>query len=94
MIIIIAIAVLVLIVLAAFFVGGVGRQVGTITDTEAFSKGCLILKIGRNCAVSPTQIVIKDYKPLGQDTDGSLLQACQNTNNGADDATCKRSCGC
>ena len=99
-IVIIAIVVLVMVVLVAFFIGGSGKQISSISNDDAFGKGCVILSTQYKCeAASDTveaknavlrQIQIKDYHPDGK-TSGTLRDACDKKGLGE---FCWASCGC
>lgn len=93
MIVIVAICVLVLVVVAAFFAGGFGRT-GTITDSEAMGRGCELWKTTKACATGTWDgIKIPNYRPAGEASDQSLKTAC--TRRGYTTETdCKVACGC
>lgn len=74
-IVIIAVAVLVLVVLVGFFVGGAGKQIGSISASEALSRGCVDLVIRYGCVLDDSgagadlgKIQIQNY--------GTLKDAC------------------
>ena len=75
MIVIVAIVVMVMVVLAGFFISGSGKQVNAISDDAAFGKGCVDLGTRFNCAVKTSKqdalagVKISDY--------GNLLNACE-----------------
>lgn len=91
-IVIVAIAVLVLVVLAAFFTGFIGRSFGTINHNDAWTRGCSTAK-AQGCLVSAFTgtttsesalctdsatpcLTITDYDPDGDGRFDSLLTAC------------------
>ena len=101
MIVIIAIAVLVLVVIAAFFIGGAGK-LGTTNDVTAFGEGCQRwVTIG--CGVQAAAINVPGYNPNGiaglAETGDTLATAC--TRMGYDPLgpltnpiSCRARCGC
>ena len=75
-IVIITIAVLVLVVIIAFFVGGAGTQVSRITEQEALSRGCTDLAV-RGCGTELSKIFISGYNGTCDGLSGNTLQvAC------------------
>ena len=66
MIVVIAIAVLVLVVVAAFFAGRIGSGTGDINLEAAFAQGCNNLRSIHNCAVSEISLItVQGYLPQG-----------------------------
>ena len=100
MVVILAVAVLVLVVVAAYFVISAGRGFGAITTEQAWVNGCQKLKQVENCLASAGSIVIKDYNPANKEdlknTGDTLLTACKTkfADSTFADTTCKQSCGC
>ena len=98
MMVIIAIAVLVLVVVGAFFIGGVGK-LGTVDDISAFGQGCQQWK-AVGCSNQANQIFIKGYDPTGTEitstnTAGDTLQtACERLSKLDSASSCKKACGC
>ena len=90
-IVIIAIAILVLTVVAAFFVGGVGPGMQTITLEQAFTKGCDSLVRGNNCDKTKISSIIVTGYPATGDTI-PFNQVC--AQKGYDIDSCARACGC
>ena len=92
-IVIIAIAILVLAVVAAFFTGVLGGGIATISLEQAFTKGCDSLSRGYNCDVSAIsdEIKILNYPTEGQDA--SFSQICRAKLYSTDEA-CAVACGC
>ena len=93
-IIIIAIAVLVLVVLAAFLIGGSGKPAPEVQS--ALGEGCAKLKSAFNCNEDPSSIIIPRYRPAGETTDQTLAVACENLGYAVAPANsqCHRICGC
>ncbi|MFH0836576.1 MAG: hypothetical protein V1870_00440 [Candidatus Aenigmatarchaeota archaeon] len=94
MMVIIAIAVLVLVVIGAFFIGGAGR-LSTIDDLSAFGQGCQQWKaIGCSGDAGGAGITITNYRPTGEATDQSLKLACTRLTKLDISGSCKKACGC
>jgi hypothetical protein len=91
--------VLVLVVIAAFFVGGAGK-LGTTNDASAFGEGCQMIRNG-NCAF--TDYSIDGYRVSG-DAQGKFSDACKAIHPeckvgataayGVKDSCCLKACGC
>ncbi|MBI4163127.1 MAG: hypothetical protein HY513_05575 [Candidatus Aenigmarchaeota archaeon] len=100
-IVIIAIAVLVLTVIAAFFTGALGGGTNAIATEQAFQKGCQLLRTVQACDSGRIEFVtIAGYRASqnGITADATspgvpMLTVC--TLKGASDAsTCAQLCGC
>ena len=88
-IVIIAIVVLVMVVLIAFFVTGSGRQINTINAQEALARGCtdFVVRVGCQNEERMSEISIIGYQ-------GGLEKACRD-NGYADNAVCAQlGCKC
>ncbi len=98
MIVIIAVAVLVLTVIAAFFTGALGQGVNTIAVENAFQKGCQLAKTVYNC--NTNSFPVSGYRPtasnsIQEDPTGSVsFSVICNLKGAADQTTCLRLCGC
>ncbi len=98
LIVILAIAVMILVIVSAWFVGVFTTQQLTAADEDAFRSGCQRLRLDYSCAVSPTTITISGYRPFANSpAEGdTLLTACirKFPENGRDIDACKEKCGC
>ncbi len=97
MIVIIAVAVLVLTVIAAFFTGALSQGVNTIVVENAFQKGCQLAKTVHSCSI--TSFTVSGYrqtvKGIQEDPEGLGVQfdvICGLK--GATGQACLRLCGC
>ncbi|MBI5332748.1 MAG: hypothetical protein HZB65_04190 [Candidatus Aenigmarchaeota archaeon] len=94
MMVIIAIAVLVLVVIGAFFIGGAGK-LSTVDDLTAFGQGCQQWRAtGCSGTVDGSGIIVKNYRPTGESSDQSLKLACERLSKLDSANSCKKACGC
>jgi len=76
-VIIIVLAVIVLLVLASFLMGGVMPTTGSVDDNKAWSIGCGMWQI-RGCSKGDdVNIIITGYDPNGDGKDNNLTTACK-----------------
>jgi hypothetical protein len=100
MIVVIAIAVLVLTVVAAFFVGQTGGGVDTVRFESAFTSACTTWRTAYNCADTNMGLVPVNFKFSGQTQNANMDQMCKykilgSTTTGTYSTTdCQRLCGC
>lgn len=98
LIVILAIAVMILVIVSAWFVGVFTTQQLTAADEDAFRSGCQRLRLDYSCAVSPTEIKIRGYRPYANSlAEGdTLLTACirKFPEVGRDENACKVKCDC
>jgi hypothetical protein len=93
-IVIVAVAILVLAVIAAFFVGALGTNMAGINLEQAFTKGCEALIRAYNCdenKISDGTIKVLGY-PNPEDTDTTFYSLC--LQKGYSASTCAVACGC
>lgn len=87
-IIILALALLVLIVISAFFLGGMNTD--SVNIEKGFSDGCTKLTTAKNCVVAEIPNIITSYKV--NSANKNLHEVCDLK--GMDDADCAKACGC
>ena len=76
MVVIIAVAVIVLLSLAAFFMGGFVHPTAKMSDTDAWNTGCGMWRM-RGCKLADVDdITILGYDPNGDGKDDSVAVAC------------------
>jgi hypothetical protein len=100
MVIIIAISVIVLLALVAYFVLGIGQQQQYMQDATAWNKGCAMIKARGCSSVSGDDIqtmTITMYKPYQNvDREGTIWDACKlhlgYTDASTDAARCVAAC--
>lgn len=94
MIVLIIIAVLVLLVIGAYFAINTGEQFGTVNDVTARETGCAQWR-ATQCSTNPdyTQITIEGYTVGSNDAQGTLADACRETGFTTRDL-CKQACIC
>ena len=78
-IVIIAIGVIVLLAGIAFFMGGFMPAAGSISDTEAWSRGCGMWKLKGCRKADFDTITIPGYDPFGTGSWANLSVACSRT---------------
>ena len=102
MIVIIAVAVLVLAVIIALFVGAIGGEQNRIVVEQAFTKGCLLLKANQACDPARiSDVTIAGYRTttngIVEDptSDGVYFypKVC-NLKGATSEASCAQLCGC
>ena len=77
MVVVIAVAVIVLLSLAAFFMSGFVHPTTKMSDTDAWNTGCGVWRM-RGCKIEDvTKIKIAGYDTNGDGVDDSLAVACQ-----------------
>ena len=93
-IVIIAIAILVLSVLAAFFTGFISGGIITLSLEQAFTKGCDAFMRGYGCDNTDDveSVTVPGY-PTKDDLDTTLQDVCADKGLLTNDA-CARACGC
>ena len=99
LIVIIAIAVLVLIVLAAFFSGAFGGSTGTIDLQTAFNSACNKLRNVYNCDQNSVSDVKVSYTPVGKPNEPNFplyggTQSLCGLLSYTTPYECARACGC
>lgn len=99
MIVILSMAVLVLLVTAAFFTGEVGTGIDKIALQRAFSEGCTAFRQMHNCA--GTTFFVSGYELPGTTQQATFGEICQLRITGRLSGLttevlneCKRQCGC
>ena len=76
MVVIIAVAVIVLLSLAAFFMSGFVHPTAKMSDTDAWNTGCGMWRM-RGCKLEDVDnITILGYDPNGDGNDDSVAMAC------------------
>ena len=76
MLIVIIIAVIVLLAVASLFMGSFVPTSGTMSDMDAWNRGCGFWKI-RGCNKSDVTMTIPGYDPDGNGQDNTLKDACE-----------------
>ena len=104
MIVIIAVAVLVLTVIAAFFTGALGGGQNAIATEQAFQKGCQLLRTVYACnsnsvgSVSVSGYSLTTSGGIASDPQNQvgvpLLTICNAKGAGQDSVRCAQLCGC
>ncbi len=91
MIIVIAVAVLVLVVISAFFITNFGNSTQSINWQSARSDGCGILRVNYGC--DPKYVNQVSVSVGGKDGICSLGRVCKQLGS-TDGRACAKSCGC
>lgn len=94
-IVVIAIAVIVMIAIAGFFVSGFWNGVTSINEAEAFSKGCASLKALYECKASNVNnVIISGYNPPGTTNAQCRLGYLCWRRGASSTGQCIKLCGC
>lgn len=94
MIVIIAVAVLILVAVIAFFATQFGNSGDTIAQQNAFNGACNTLKAIYNCQPNFVSQITTTYTAPGASTPMSLLDLCTRLKQTNVPTTCAKFCGC